>query len=65
MTTPSRRRPATGALALFSSLAAVACSDPSLATVIDASTGFATRTIKHFSGYNVIVDGWDSGNELY
>jgi hypothetical protein len=33
-----------------------AAADPSLRTVIDAQNGFATRLIKHFSGYNVVVD---------
>jgi hypothetical protein len=41
-----------------------AASDPSLATVIDANNGFATRVIKHFSGYNVVVDrAGDGGDE--
>lgn len=38
-------------------------SDPALATVIDLNNGFATRTIKHFSGYSVVVDRSGDGGD--
>ena len=39
-----------------------AATDPSVRTSIDGTNGFATRLIKHFSGYNVVVDR--SGDSL-
>jgi hypothetical protein len=41
-----------------------AASDPTLVTRYNANSGWVYRRLKHFSGYNVVVDFYDDGSGL-
>ena len=50
--------------AVFILVPTAAASDPTLVTRYNPNSGWVYRRLKHFSGYNVVVDFYDDGSGL-